>query len=95
MFYHHATEETIGAVKAGRGLEVQADGTMNYVPIPASVEQIGDVKPGDYLSIREDGTLDVDLSRDRLFANLSPFNESEALKLSKTGDEEIAGKDGA
>lgn len=91
-----ATEETIGAVKAGRGLEVQADGTMNYVPIPASVEQIGDVKPGDYLSIREDGTLDVDLSRDRLFANLSPFNESEALlKLSKTGDEEIAGKDGA
>ena len=91
-----ATEETIGAVKAGRGLEVQADGTMNYVPIPASVEQIGDVKPGDYLSIREDGTLDVDLSRNRLFANLAPFNESESLlKLSKTGDEEIAGKDGA
>lgn len=90
-----ATADKIGDVKPGVRLTVQEDGTVDYVPTAATAKQIGDVKPGDHISVREDGTLDVDLSRETLFECLAPFNESESLlQLSKTGDEQIAGKDG-
>ena len=90
-----ATEDTLGGILVGERLQSDEAGRLSYTPTPATVESIGDVKPGNYLSVREDGTLDVDLSRDRLLENLSPFNESESLaQLSKTGDEEISGANG-
>lgn len=90
-----ATEDTLGGILVGERLQTDETGRLSYTPTPATVESIGDVKPGDYLSVREDGTLDVDLSKNRLLENLSPFNESESLaQLSKTGDEEVSGANG-
>lgn len=60
-----ASDEAIGGVKVGDGLEIEEDGTLNaegedpYVLPKASDETLGGIKVGDGLEIEEDGTLNV------------------------------------
>lgn len=58
-----ATEATLGAIKVGNNLTVDADGTLNAIPVPpvptpiATNTTLGSVKIGANLAITADGTL--------------------------------------
>ena len=53
-----ASEDTVGGVKIGEGLEVENDGTLNTDEMPiASAETLGGVKIGNGLSIDANGVL--------------------------------------
>lgn len=53
-----ASEDTVGGVKVGEGLDIEEDGTLNTDDMPiASAETLGGVKVGDGLTIDANGVL--------------------------------------
>lgn len=63
-----ATQDTLGGIKVGENLTVEADGTLNatgggggggYVLPPATANTLGGIKVGQNLTVEEDGTLNA------------------------------------
>lgn len=71
--------------------------TTTNVNVPVATENtLGGISIGEGLNIDAVGKVSVQVTRDQVNSALEPFNESgSVLKLSETGDEQIAGKDGA